>query len=322
MKKFLLALAVIPAATMAVEASAQTNMNANGSIGIQNRIANLEARLQAGAQARVFTNSEYAMLTNQLVQLRNLERQYSFNGLTQAERRTLQTRIRTLRDQMRSAGGNGWANNYGWSDRDLETYAYGNAYGNANVRYDQYGRPMANGAVTYDQYGRPMANGSITYDQYGRPMASGSVSYDQYGRPINNGGVVYDQNGRVIQGVTYDRNGRPVITNGYTGQGGPYEPVYTPRSSNGGIGGVLGSVLGGAMGGGGGAGGVLGSILGGRSLGVGDVITSAIASALGGGSNYGTQYRDNSRTYFRTDGERVYEIDVRTNQVVRIHPVR
>jgi len=335
MKKFLLALAVIPAATMAVEASAQTNMNANGAVGIQNRIANLEARLQAGAQARVFTSNQYAMLSNQLVQLRNLERQYSFNGLTQAERRTLQNRIRTLRDQMRTAGGRGWANNYGWNDRDLEAYGsngYGNAYGNANVRYDQYGRPMATGGVTYDQYGRPMASGSVTYDQYGRPMnnggvsydqygrpmANGSVSYDQYGRPVNTGGVVYDQSGRVIQGVTYDRNGRPVITNGYNGQGGPYQP----QQQGSGIGGVLGSVLGGAMGGGGGAGGVLGSILGGRSLGVGDVITSAIASALGGGSNYGNQYRDNSRTYFRSDGERVYEIDVRTNQVVRIHPLR
>jgi hypothetical protein len=308
MKKFLLTLAAIPAATMAVEASAQTNMNANGAVGIQNRIANLEARLNAGAQARVFTNGEYTNLTSQLAQLRSLERQYSANGLTASERRQLQNRIRVLRDDLRTAGGNSWANRYGWTDRDLEAYgSYGNnnAYGNANVRYDQYGRPMANGSVTYDQYGRPMANGS--------------VSYDQYGRPINNGGVVYDQNGRVIQGVTYDQYGRPVVTNGSYGQGGPYQPV---PQQQGGMGGVLGNVLGGAMGGGGGVGGVLSSILGGRSLGVGDVITSTIGNVLRGGSSYGTQYRDNNSTYFRSDGERVYEIDARTNQVVRIHPLR
>lgn len=306
MKKLLLTLAAIPAATMAVEASAQTNMNAGGAIGIQNRIANLEARLNAGAQARVFTNSEYANLTTQLERLRSLERQYSANGLTASERRQLQNRIRVLRDDLRNAGGNSWANRYGWSDRDLETYgSYGTAYGNTTVRYDQYGRPIANGSVTYDQYGRPMANGSVSYDQYGRPM--------------NNGGVVYDQNGRVIQGVTYDQYGRPVVTNnGYYGQGGPYEPVPQQRS---GIGGVLGSVLGGAMGSGG-SGGVLGSILGGGGLGVGDVITSTIGSVLRGGSSYGTQYRDNSSTYFRSDGQRVYEIDARTNQVVRIHPLR
>ena len=321
MKKLLLTLAALPAATMAVEASAQTNMNAGGAVGIQNRIANLEARLNAGAQARVFTNTEYANLSNQIRQLRTLERQYSANGLSNAERRQLQNRIRVIRDDLRTAGGTGWANNYGWSDRDLENYGnsgnYGNSYGNANVRYDQYGRPIANGGVTYDQYGRPMANGSVTYDQYGRPLGNGSVRYDQNGRPINSGGVVYDQQGRPLQGVTYDQNGRPVVTNngGYYGQSGQYQQ---PQQQGNGIGGVIGNVLGG----GGGVAGVLGSLLGGRSLGVGDVITSAIGSALGGGSNYGTQYRDNNSTYFRSDGQRVYEIDARTNQVVRVHPIR
>jgi hypothetical protein len=306
MRKFLLTLAAIPAATMAVEASAQTNMNAGGAVGIQNRIANLEARLNAGAQARVFTNSEYSNLTNQLSQLRGLERQYSANGLTASERRQLQNRIRVIRDDLRTAGGNSWANRYGWTDRDLETYSN---YSNANA------------GVRYDQYGRPIATGNVTYDQYGRPMANSSVSYDQYGRPINNGGVVYDQNGRVIQGVAYDQNGRPVMTNGgYYGQGGPYQPV--PQQQGSGLGGVLGSVLGGAMGGNGGAGGVLGSILGGGGLGVGDVITSTIGSVLRGGNTYGTQYRDNNSTYFRSDGQRVYEIDARTNTVVRIHPLR
>jgi hypothetical protein len=321
MKKILLTLAAIPAATMAVEASAQTYANTNASVNIQNRIANLEARLNAGAQAGAFNRSEYSALTNRLMQLRNLERQYSYNGLTQAERRTLQTQIRTLRDQMRTAGGTGWANRYGWSDRDLDAYGNnGNAYGNNG---NAYGNAYGNTNVQYDQYGRPIVTGGVRYDQYGRPMANGSVSYDQYGRPINNGGgVVYDQSGRPIQGVTYDQYGRPVVTNNGYGQGGPYEPVYTPRDNNGGIGGMIGNVLGNGGGGAGGIAGVLAGLLGGRSLGVGDVITSTIGNVLRGGSSYGTQYRDNSRTYFRSDGERVYEIDARTNQVVRIHPLR
>jgi hypothetical protein len=296
MKKFLLALAALPAATMAVEASAQTYMNTGGSAGIQNRIANLEMRLNAGAQAGVFTNNEYAVLNNRLMQLRNLERQYSFNGLSQQERRQLQMQIRSLRDEMKRAGGMGWANRYGWSDRDLEMNAYGNAYGNG------YGNAYGNG------YGNAYGN-TVRYDQYGRPIPQSGVVYDQYGRPVANGGVMYDQ------------YGRPVANGGYYGQGGPYEPVYTPRSNSGGIGNVLGGVLGSVVGGGGG-GGVLGGLLGGRSLGVGDIITSAIGSVLRGGSSYGTQYRDNNRTYFRSDGERVYEIDARTNQVIRIHPLR
>ncbi len=305
MKKLLLTLAALPAATMAVEASAQTNMNAGGSVGIQNRIANLEARLNAGARAQVFTQQELNNLGSQLQNLRMLERQYSANGLTATERRQLQNRIRVLRDDLRMAGGNDWSNRYGWSDRELEANAYGNAYGNG------YGNAYGNTTVRYDQYGRPIANGGVTYDQYGRPMANSRVTYDQYGRPIQN------------QGVAYDQYGRPVANGGYYGQGGPYEPVYTPRSNNGGIGNVLGGVLGSVVGGGGGgAGGVLGGLLGGRSLGIGDVITSAIGSVLRGGSNYGNQYRDNGSTYFRSDGERVYEIDARTNTVVRIHPLR
>lgn len=288
MKKLLLTLAALPAATMAVEASAQTNVNSTANV--QARIANLEARLNAGAQARVFTQQEFASLSNQLQTLRNLERQYSANGLTNAERRQLQNRIRVLRDDLRMAGGNGWANRYGWTDRDLEVNAYGNAYGNG------YGNAYGNTTVRYDQYGRPIQNQGVMYDQYGRPVANSGVAYDQYGRPVANGG--------------------------YYGQGGPYEPVYTPRSSTGGIGNVLGGVLGNVVGGGSGVGGVLGGLLGGRSLGVGDVITGAIANVLGGGSNYGSQYRDNGSTYFRSDGQRVYEIDARTNQVVRIHPIR
>lgn len=304
MKKLLLTLAAIPAATMAVEASAQTNMNAGGAVGIQNRIANLEARLNAGAQARVFTQQEYANLSSQLQNLRNLERQYSANGLSSTERRQLQNRIRVLRDDLRMAGGNGWANNYGWSDRDLEVNSYGNAYGNG------YGNAYGNSTVRYNQYGRPIQNNGVVYDQYGRAVANSGVRYDQYGRPMQNNGVVYDQ------------YGRPVANGGYYGQGGPYEPVYTPRSSNGGIGNVLGGVLGSVVGGGSGVGGVLGGLLGGRSLGIGDVITGAIGNVLRGGSSYGSQYRDNGSTYFRSDGERVYEIDARTNQVVRIHPIR
>ncbi|HZG45754.1 MAG TPA: hypothetical protein VEZ41_05740 [Allosphingosinicella sp.] len=312
MKKLLLTLAALPAATMAVEASAQTNMYSDGAMGIQTRIANLEARLNAGAQARVFTQQEYANLSSQLRNLRNLERQYSANGLTTAERRQLQNRIRVLRDDLRMAGGNGWANRYGWTDRDLEMGAYGNAYGSdyGNGYGNAYGNAYGNSNVRTDQYGRPV-------DQYGRVIATTGYRTDQYGRTI-------DQYGRVVSNgsVTYDQYGRPVSNGGYHGQGGPYEPVYTPRSSNGGIGNVLGGVLGSVVGGGSGVGGVLGGLLGGRSLGIGDVITGAIANVLRGGSSYGNQYRDNGSTYFRSDGERVYEIDARTNQVVRIHPIR
>lgn len=292
MKKLLLTLAAIPFAAHAIEASAQTgyysNVNSGGTVGVSNRIANLEARFNAGINAGVFTMAERSRISQRLAELRSLERSYSYNGLTSTERRALQTRIRALRDELRMAGGSGWARNYGWSDRDLDGMAYG------SVRYDAYGRPVTNTTVAYDAYGRPLVSGGVTYDAYGRPVTTNGVVYDAYGRPVG--------------------------TTGYYGQGGPYEPV--PSTYNSGIGNVLGGVLGSVVGGNSGAGGLLGSILGGGGLRTGDLITSAISGVLGNALGFGNQYRDTSNVYYRTDGQRVYEIDRRTNRVLHIYPAQ
>jgi hypothetical protein len=137
------------------------------------------------------------------------------------------------------------------------------------------------------QYGGAYPNQGYAYDQYGRRIPAQTYGYDQYGRPVQNG---------------------------YYGQGGPY--VAYPQQSNNG---VLGNMLGGVLGGGAG-GNILGSILGNGGLRIGDVISGVLGSALGGVSS--SRYQDRSDVYFRTDGQRVYEIDARTNQVIRIHPMR
>lgn len=269
MKKLLLTLAAIPAATFAVEAHAQgygqpygqTNVNAGGTVAIGNRIANLEARFNAGVQAGVIDRTEAARIQRQLASLRQMEQRYGYDGLSRQERTGLQAQIRATRDQIRIAGGSGWANRYGWADSDLD--AYGNAYGGA--------------------YGNGYATPGYTYDRYGNRVP--------------------------VQGYTTDRYGNRVPT-GYYGQGGPYEPAPST-----GVGGLLGGVLGGNS-----SSGVLGSILGNGGLSIGSVISSVIGNALGGANNYG--YRDRSDVYFRSDGQRVYEIDARTNTVVRIHPLR
>lgn len=304
MKKYLLSLAALPLAAYACQASAQGMANAGGAVGVQNRIANLEARYNAGLNAGVFTPAERSAISRQLTDLRRLERSYSSNGLSPSERRVLQQRIRTLREQLRTAGGPNWANRYGWSDHELD---------------GRYGAASSTG-VEYDAYGRAVPNRSGTYDRYGRPVAGDDVLYDRYGRPVANGGSY--------------------------GQGGPYEPV--PRSSGvgnvlggvlgsvvgggSGVGGVLGNVVGGSrgaggvlgsvLGGGGGAGGILGSILGRGGLRTGDVITGALGSVLGGAVGYGPQFRDTNNVYYRSDGERVYEIDARTNKVVQVIPIQ
>ena len=318
MKNLILTIAALPLAAIAAGATAQTYADAGGTVATQNRISNLEGRFNAGLSAGVFTNAERNTISRQLTDLRNLERSYSYNGLTQAERRTLQQRIRAVRDQLRVAGGSNWARNYGWGDAELD--AHGNAYGQKNGAYDAYGRPIVSPGGTYDPYGRPIANNSVVYDQYGRPVYNGGgVATDRYGRTIGN------------DGVTYDRYGRPV-NGGYTGQGGPYEPISQGGMGSNVLGGVLGSVMGGGgvmggvlgsvVGGGSGMGGLLGSILSRGGLRTGDVITSTVGSVLGSAVGFGSQYRDTSNVYYRSDGERVYEIDARTNTVNRVYPVQ
>jgi hypothetical protein len=358
MKKLLLTLIALPLAASATGAFAQANVNAGGAVGIQNRIANLEARYDAGVRAGAFTTTQRNSLSRKLTELRNLERSYAYNGLTQAERQTLQQRIRVLRDELRVAGGSNWSRNYGWNDADMDTYAGANGNG---VTYDRYGRPIANSGVVYDQYGRAVANNDVVYDRNGRvvsdnrvvydrngrvvadnrvvydrngrPIADNGAVYDQYGRPVANNNVVYDRNGRPIttNGVVYDRYGRPVANNeveydrygrpvsgGYQGQGGPYESA----NRNGGAGSAVGNVLGSVLGGGGGMGGILGSIIGRGGLRTGDLVTGAIGSVLGSATRFGPEYRDNSNVYYRSDGERVYEVDARNNTVIRVLPVQ
>jgi hypothetical protein len=134
MKKAFLALAA-GAAFAAVPASAQY-ANVNAGAGIQNRIAQLDARLQAGVQSGAITRVEAQSLRPQVRELRRLERQYSLNGLSPTERQDLQARIRTVRQQLRQADNN-WGNRYtNWGDDD---YAYGSGYGQQGYYGQQQG---------------------------------------------------------------------------------------------------------------------------------------------------------------------------------------
>lgn len=58
----------------------------------------------------------------------------------------------------------------------------------------------------------------------------------------------------------------------------------------------------------------------GRGLRVGDTIPRELRGSLYGAARWG--YRDRGNIQFRSDGRQVYEINVRTNRVIRIHPIR
>jgi hypothetical protein len=237
MKKLLIATTAMSALLAAAPAAAQYgnrqygtanpynqgyNANAYGTTGMDNRLARIEARIQAGVDAGTIDMREARNLRWQLNQISRLDRQYSRNGYTQAERSDLQARLRSFRDQLIADGG-------------------GNGYGYGSGQY-------------------------------------GSNGYDR---------------------------GYSNTNNGYYGQGGPYEEACDNSRSSGGLGGLIDSIFGGD-----------------RddcaSLGVGARVSGNLGAVP---YEYRNQYRDGAGYYYRSDGRSIYQIDTRTNTIMRVYPM-
>ena len=147
MKKLLIAATALGALATAAPAAAQyanqggyANVNAGGAVGVQNRIARLETRIQAGVQAGTIDRSEARGLRQQLRDITRLERQYSRNGLSQQERADLQLRVRAFRDQLAMADGRG-GGQYGYGNQGYGNGGYGNqGYGNGGYDNGDYGQ--------------------------------------------------------------------------------------------------------------------------------------------------------------------------------------
>jgi hypothetical protein len=142
MNKVLLSMAAIGAIAAAAPAAAQSNWNntnAGGGMGISNRIAQLDARVQAGIQSGDISRTEARSLRMQVRQLQRLEQQYSYNGLTQSERQDLQQRLRSLREDIRLADNGRFDRDtrYGsWNDSDYNDGAYTGRGGPYEQPYD------------------------------------------------------------------------------------------------------------------------------------------------------------------------------------------
>jgi hypothetical protein len=230
---------------------------------------------------------------------------YSRNGLSVQERTDLQARIRDIRADIRLADG-------GRFDRDTR---YG-SWGYDGPRYDRNGRRDDNGLydvngnridVNTGVYGTNVYNGP-RYDRYGRRDDNGmydvngnriDVNTGVYGSNVYNG-PRYDRYGRRDDNGMYDANGNR-IDNGYYGQGGPYEEADNYDCvDRGGIGGVIDDVIG----------------RGCTTLRVGSRVSSNLGAVP---YQYRSQFRDGNGYYYRSDGRSIYQIDVRTNTVVRVY---
>jgi hypothetical protein len=225
MKKLLMTMTALSAFAVAAPAAAQNgygaqngyaNVNAGGAMGIQNRIANLDARFQAGLQSGAITRQEAQSIRPQLRQLRQLERQYSANGLTQWERQDLQQRVRTVREQLRMADGGRYAgrdsdDNYGqWNDDRYNNGQYNN--GQYNNGYYGQGGPYqevsevcgsrsSSGGVLGGIIGSILGGGDNCLSVGERVTGNLGALPNQYRNQFRDGGGYYHRyvNGRVIQ---------------------------------------------------------------------------------------------------------------------------
>jgi hypothetical protein len=278
MKRTLLMISAATALCAAAPAAAQyqTYSNANqgygnayaaGTVGIDNRIAQLDARLNAGIQSGAISGSEARVLRRDLSYLVRVEQQYGRDGMSQAERRDLRQRIRMLHARIRDADAGSWDRYDRFASSDVD---------------DDYNRGSQYGSNGYPGYAYP--NGAYPNNAY----PNGTYPNNAY----PNG--AYPNNAYPNAG--YPSAGYP--NNGYYGQGGPYEDVDVCER-RGGIGGLIESVFG-----------------GGSCLRVGD---RASGNLYGVPYEYQNQFRDGNGYYFRSDGRAIYQIDARTNTVVRVY---
>jgi hypothetical protein len=216
MKKLLITAAVSALAFAAAPAAAQTNSqgnawgnaNAQGGAGIQNRIARLDAQIQAGVQSGQIDRTEARSLRQELRTLTRLERQYSRNGLTQQERADLRSRVQNFRQNLRLAGGGNMGNGqYGSQYPNDGNYGQGGPYDPAC--YDNEtsssggGLGGGLGGIIDSIFGGGNGNSAENCDttlRVGQRVSGnlGSVPYHLRTRFRDGNGVYYRSDGRAI----------------------------------------------------------------------------------------------------------------------------
>jgi hypothetical protein len=160
------------------------------------RISNLETRLSAGLRAGTIDRREAWSLRRELSQLRQLNAQYSMNGMTQYERQDLQQRLRSLREEMRTAD-NGSYDRY---DRT----AWGNDYYGGAGQYTGTGGPYEEAVVCERRGGVSGVVDALTGNQNCYSVGS-RVGNDLYAVPYQ-----YRDQYRDGRGVYYRSDGQNI----------------------------------------------------------------------------------------------------------------
>jgi hypothetical protein len=132
---------------------------ADANLSIDTRIARLETRLNAGMRAGTIDRDEAMRLRAELRDLRRMNSQYGYGGVSSSERADLMERLRGVRDDIAAAeGGSSYGSNEGYDRGSGGGYANGNGYGSS-----AYGRSYDNGSSSYSY-----SNSSSNNGYYGR----------------------------------------------------------------------------------------------------------------------------------------------------------
>ena len=193
----------LPAIAIGAPAAAQYAPNnqyqysnqANGNLDA--RIDQLRVRLQAGVQNGSITRREAAPIREQIRQLNQLERRYSMDGLSGQERADLQSRIRSVRQQLRMAD-NGANGRYAqWDVEDGYNQGYQQNYGQGYQPYQQgYAQPPQQGGIA-GALGQILGIGGLQVGQRATGNLYG-VPYQYQGQYRDGNGVYYRSDGRRI----------------------------------------------------------------------------------------------------------------------------
>jgi hypothetical protein len=221
MKMFLTAMTAVPALMVAAPAAAQYQRpyndgynqaynqgdNANGAVGMDNRLARIEARIDAGVQSGAIDRREAWRLRRQLTDIQRLDAQYSRNGYSATERADMQARLRSYRDDLRVAdGGSSGYGNTGYGNGN-------NGYGNG--RYTGQGGPYEEvncdtrggglgglGGLIDNIFGGGRDDCTTSFSVGARASSDWYALPSQYrGQYRDNGSVYYRSDGRSIYGI-------------------------------------------------------------------------------------------------------------------------
>lgn len=294
MKTIILALAATSALGLAAPAAAQTGGYGN----VSANVGQIQARLEAGIRSGAITRSEATPLRQQLRALTRLERQYASGGFSRAERSDLQRRAQALRQDIRMAA----QSHYGRDDdrRDGDRWDRDDDRRDGRwERNDRGGRwdrdcppgleKKDNGCMPPGQVDRDGRWDDRRDDRGGAWIDRNRDGYDD--RDLNRDRRIDARERRMAEERGYDR--------GYDDR--DYEDDrYEDRTRRGGLGGIVDDLLG------------RGELRVGQRA-------SADLRVLPGEQR--SHYRDGDGRYYRTDGRRIYEIDARTQTVVRIFPM-